>query len=125
LVNLIVRKFEDINDQDVDALLGSLTLGIKNKWLVDKSLQDGIGKVSFALKYSLIEPGKLYPMHRSEHIEALVVLDGNGTVKGEKEEFNIGTGDVVLTRCGEIYSIRNLGKSGLKTLICVDLLSHL
>jgi mannose-6-phosphate isomerase-like protein (cupin superfamily) len=118
---LIVRKFEDSNEQDVDALLGSLNLGIKNKWLIGKGSPNDLGKLSFALKYSIIEPGKLYPMHPAEHTEATFILDGTGIIKNDKEEFEIKAGDVVLTRCGEMHSIRNSGKTYLKTLSCIDL----
>lgn len=121
---MILRKFEDSNEQDVDALLGSLNLGIKNKWLIGKGGSNDVGKLSFALKYSIIEPGKLYPMHPSEHTEVTFILDGTGTVKNDKEEFEIKAGDLILTRCGEMHSIRNSGKTDLKTLSCIDLLSR-
>jgi mannose-6-phosphate isomerase-like protein (cupin superfamily) len=121
---LILRKFEDSNEQDVDALLGSLKLGIKNKWILGKGVPNDSGKLSFAIKYSVIEPGKLYPMHPSEHTEATFILDGAGIIGNDKEEFEIKTGDLILTRCGEMHSIRNSGKKDLKTLSCIDLLSH-
>jgi len=121
---LILRKFEDSNEQNGDALLGSLKLGIRNKWLIGKGDQNSGRGLSFALKYSVIEPGKLYPMHASEHPEAIFVMDGTGLIQNEKEEFEIKGGDVVLTRSGEMCSLRNLGKTELKTLSCIDLVSH-
>jgi quercetin dioxygenase-like cupin family protein len=121
---LILRKFEDTNEQDVDALLGSLKLGIRNKWLIGKGTQDHTEGLSFALKYVVIEPGKLYPMHASTHTEAIFVMDGTGIIRNDKEEFEIRPGDVVLTCSGEMRSIKNLGKTELKTLSCIDLLSH-
>lgn len=121
---MILRKFSDCVEQDVDALLGSLALGVRNRWLVGKEQPKNGSRLSFALKYSIIEPGKAYPMHPSEHAEAMLVLDGNGAVNNEKEEFKVKTGDIVLTRCGERYSITNLGKTELKTLCCIDLVSH-
>ena len=120
---MILRKFDEVNEQDVDALLGSLTLGIKNKWLVAKE-SNGLGKLSFALKYSIIEPGRIYPMHPSEHTEAIFILDGNGVINNEKEEFKVKAGDIVLTHCGEMRSIMNPGKTDLKTLSCIDLVSR-
>ncbi len=121
---MILRKFDESDEQDVDALLGSLTLGIKNKWLIGKETPKNMGKLSFALKYSIIEPGRVYPMHSSEHAEAMFILDGHGVVNNEKEEFKVKTGDIVLTHCGEMHSIMNLGKTNLKTLSCIDLLSR-
>ena len=121
---MIIHKFEDTVEQDVDALLGSLTMGIKNKWLIGKEPQNGSGKLSFALKYGIIEPGKLYPMHSSQHAEATFVLDGCGVVKNEKEEFGIKTGDLVVTRSGEMHSIINSGKTDLKILSCIDLFNR-
>jgi len=121
---LILRKFEDSNEQDVDALLGSLKLGIKNKWLIGKGNLDNTGKLSFAMKYSIIEPGKLYPMHPCEHTEVMFILDGTGIIKNEKEEFEIKAGDLILTRCGEMHSIKNSGRKDLKTLSCIDLVNH-
>ncbi len=121
---MIVRRFEDTVDQDVDALLGSLTMGIKNKWLIGKEPHNGHSKLSFALKYVVIEPGKHYPMHSSVHNEAMFILDGTGVVKNDKEEFEIKTGDLVVTQGGEMHSIRNSGKTDLKTLSCIDLFSH-
>ena len=120
---MILRKFEDTSEQDVDALLGSLNLGIKSKWLIGKNVSNGLSRWSFALKYNIIEPGKLYPMHPSEHNEALFVLDGTGIIRTDKEEYEIKTGDLVLTRCGEMHSIKNSGKTDLKTLSCIDLAS--
>ncbi len=121
---MILRRFEDSNEQDVDSLLGSLNLGIKSKWLIRKGLSNGLGRLSFALKYNVIEPGKLYPMHPSEHTEATFVLDGIGIVRNDKEEFEIKAGDVVVTRSGEMHSIKNSGKIELKTLSCIDLTSR-
>jgi mannose-6-phosphate isomerase-like protein (cupin superfamily) len=121
---LILRKFDDSVEQDVDSLLGSLSLGIRNKWLIGKEQEKAIGKLSFALKYCTIEPGKLYPMHPSEHTEVMFILDGNGIINNDKEEFEVKTGDIVLTHCGEMHSIENSGKTDLKTLCCIDLLSH-
>ena len=121
---MIIRKFEDTDEQDVDALLGSLKSGIKNKWIIGKGVPNELGKLSFALKYNVIEPGKLYPMHYCERTEATFVLEGKGVVRNEKEEFEIKTGDVVLVRCGEMHSIRNSGKTDLKTLSCIDLITQ-
>jgi mannose-6-phosphate isomerase-like protein (cupin superfamily) len=121
---LILRKFEDSNEQNGDALLGSLNVGIRNKWLIGKGRQNSDDGLNFALKYSVIEPGKLYPMHANEHAEAIFVMDGTGLIKNEKQEFEIKAGDIVLTRGGEMCSIRNLGKNELKTLSCIDLVSH-
>ena len=121
---MILRRFEDSSEQDVDALLGSLKLGIKNKWLIGKGAPNDSGKLSFALKYSVIEPGKLYPMHPSEHTEAMFVLDGTGIIRNDKEEFEIKAGDVILTRSGEMHSIRNSGRKELKTLSCIDLVGR-
>jgi mannose-6-phosphate isomerase-like protein (cupin superfamily) len=121
---LIIRKFEDTDEQDVDALLGSLKSGIKNKWIIGKGVPNGLGKLSFALKYNIIEPGKLYPMHYCERTEATFVLEGKGVVRNEKEEFEVAPGDVVLIRCGEMHSIRNSGNTNLKTLSCIDLINQ-
>ena len=121
--NLIIRKFEDTDEQDADALLGSLTSGIKNKWIIGKGLPADSARLSFALKYIVIEPGKFYPMHHCEHSEATFVLEGIGIIRNGKEEFEIKTGDVVLTRCGEMHSIKNSGETDLKTLSCIDLLN--
>jgi mannose-6-phosphate isomerase-like protein (cupin superfamily) len=121
---LIIRKFEDTDEQDVDALLGSLKSGIKNKWIIGKGVPNGLGKLSFALKYNVIEPGKLYPMHYCERTEATFVLEGKGVIRNEKEEFEITAGDVVLIRCGEMNSLRNAGKTDLKTLSCIDLITQ-
>jgi mannose-6-phosphate isomerase-like protein (cupin superfamily) len=118
---LIVKKYEDTYEQDGDALLGSLKLGIKNKWLISKGMPNDLGELSFALKYIVIEPGKLYPMHASDHIEAMFIMDGNGLVRNDKEEFQIKAGDIVLINCGEMHSIKNLGKTDLRTLSCIDL----
>jgi mannose-6-phosphate isomerase-like protein (cupin superfamily) len=121
---LILRRFEDTNEQNVDALLGSLNLGIKSKWLIGKGAPNDLGRLSFALKYNIIEPGKLYPMHPSEHTEATFILDGTGIVRNDKEEYEIKAGDLILTRCGEMHSLKNSGKTDLKTLSCIDLTSR-
>jgi mannose-6-phosphate isomerase-like protein (cupin superfamily) len=123
VAELILRKLDSTTGQDVDALLGSLSLGIKNKWLIG-DLPDDLSKVSFALKYSVIEPGKLYPMLPSEHIEALFVLDGKGLISNETQELEVRVGDLVVTGCGEMHSIMNSGKTDLRTLSCIDLVSH-
>ena len=119
-----VRKFEDSSEQDVDALLGSLKMGIKNKWLIGKNGSLGTGRLSFAMKYNIIEPGKFYPMHPSEHTEATFVVDGTGIIMNDEEEFEIKAGDLILTHCGEMHAIRNSGQTDLKTLSCIDLISH-
>jgi uncharacterized cupin superfamily protein len=124
VADLILRKLDSATGQDVDALLGSLSLGIRNQWLIGKDLPEHLGKVSFALKYSVIEPGKLYPMLPSEHIEALFILDGRGLIANETQELEVKVGDLVVTGCGEMHSIMNSGKTDLRTLSCIDLVSH-
>jgi mannose-6-phosphate isomerase-like protein (cupin superfamily) len=121
---LILRKLDETSGQDVDALLGSLSLGIKSKWLIGKDTPGDPGNLSFALKYSIIEPGKRYPMLPCEHIEALFILDGKGLISNQTQELEVKVGDLVLTGCGEMHSIKNSGKTDLKTLSCIDLLSH-
>jgi len=120
---LLIRKFEDTEEQNADTLLGSLNLGIKNKWLIDKEPADAQGKLSFALKYIAIEPGKLYPVRRCEHAEATIVLEGQGTIRNGKGEFEIKPGDVAIVRQGEMYSLINSGKTDLKIMCCIDLRS--
>jgi mannose-6-phosphate isomerase-like protein (cupin superfamily) len=121
---VILRKLEDGSAFEVDALLGSLSLGVKDKWLVGKDLNEGPPKLNFALKYCVIEPGKSYPMLPSQHNEALFILDGTGLVSNASEELEVKAGDLVVTACGEMHSVTNSGKTDLRTLSCIDLLSH-
>ena len=120
---MYIRRFEDADEQNMDTLLGSLNLGIKNKWLIGKNPSGNVGKLSFALKHITIEPGKLHPMRPCEYNEAAIVLDGKGIIRHKNEEVEIRQGDVVVIRSGEMYSLKNSGETDLKTLCCIDLQS--
>ena len=119
-----ILRFENAEPQDIGILLGSLDLGIKNRWLVPESQQNHAGKLSFALKQTIIEPGKLFPGQSTRYKEAIYVLDGKGIIQTEKEKIAIKTGDTILTKKGEEYSVINSGETELKTLSCLDLLSR-
>ncbi len=120
---MYIRRFEDTDEQNVDALLGSLNLGIKNKWLIGKESRSDTGKLSFALKHITIEPQKIYPVRQCGYAEAIVVMNGTGIIKNGKDEFEIKPGDVAIISPGEMYSIKNPGETDLRTLCCMDLLS--
>jgi len=121
---LEILKLENTEALDIGGLLGSLNFGIKSRWLVNESQSNRSGKFSFALKQTVIEPGKLFPRHFSQYKEAIYVLDGQGIIKTGNEEIAIKSGDTILTKCGEEYSVLNSGETELKTLSCLDLLSH-
>jgi quercetin dioxygenase-like cupin family protein len=121
---LEILRLENTEAQDIGSLLGSLNFGIKNRWLINESQPSRSGKLSFALKQTVIEPGKLFPRHFSQYKEAIYVLDGKGIIQTESEEIAIKSGDTILTKCGEEYSVINSGEIALKTLSCLDLLSR-
>ena len=121
---MIILRLEDAEAQDLGTLLGSLNFGVKNKWLIHETPQNQIGKLSFALKQTIIEPGKIFPKHYNQYKEAIYIIDGKGIIQIGTEEIAINTGDTILTKRGETYSVINSGKTELKTLSCVDLLSH-
>lgn len=119
-----ILRLENAEAQDMGSLLGSFDFGIKNRWLVHESQQNQPGKLSFALKQMIIEPGKKFPRHFSQYKEAIYVLDGKGIIQTGREKIAIKSGDTILTKRGEEYSVINSGETELKTLSCLDLLSH-
>lgn len=120
---MIVRRFRDVEEQDVGSLLGIPDMGIRIKWLIHKGIGNDSYGHRFALRYFTIEPGKSYPMHHHEYVEAVFILSGRAIFESEREKFEVGEGDVIYTYSGEPHSLSNPGGVPLRTICCIDCLN--
>jgi len=86
---------------------------LKIRWLNTE------GSTIFAVRHFEIEPGGYSPYHSHPWEHEIFVLEGNGTVLGDKEAEAISVGDLISIPAEESHQIKNTGKSTLKILCMI------
>ena len=87
---------------------------IKIRWLNTE------GSSNFAVRHFEIEPNGYSPHHSHPWEHEIFVLEGKGTVIGDKETkpLSISPGDSISIPADDTHQIRNSGKKTLK-LLCI------
>jgi quercetin dioxygenase-like cupin family protein len=85
---------------------------LKIRWL------NTSGSIHFAVRHFEIESDGYSPYHNHPWEHEIFVLEGKGTVIGDKETKAISPGDSISIPANETHQIRNSGKKTL-TLLCI------
>ncbi len=76
------------------------------------------GTPSFSFRVFTIEPGGHTPLHKHPFEHLNYVIEGNGTVVAEKQEYEVKRGDFAMILPGEIHQYRNTSTSTPLIIIC-------
>jgi quercetin dioxygenase-like cupin family protein len=68
--------------------------GVKIKWLIDKS----VGAPTFAMRHFTVQPGGHTPLHKHDWEHEVYVLEGEGFVRHQDQEYPIQPGDAMFLR---------------------------
>ena len=116
---MLVRRWRDVEEYDLGSILGKPELGIKVKRLSHGEDGDTCGR-SFEMEYYLIEPGKLYPVHKSQCGMINFVLSGTAFFITDSTQVEARKGDLVYTEHGELQYISNHSNEQLEIVCCID-----
>lgn len=116
---MLVRRWRDVEEHDLGSILGKPELGIKVKRLSHSESRD-MCKRSFEMEYYLIEPGKLYPVHKNECAMINFVMFGTASFITDTMQVIAQKGDLVCTEHGELQYISNQSNERLEIVCCID-----
>lgn len=103
-----IISYREIEAKEVE---GSSKL--KLRWLNTE------GYSNFAVRHCEIEPGGYSPCHSHPWEHEMFVLEGKGSVIGNKEAKPINEGDSISIPSEEVHQIRNTSKKTLKILCMI------
>jgi quercetin dioxygenase-like cupin family protein len=101
-----------VHCEDVEAKKVKGGFKLKRKWL------NTSGSENFAVRHCEFEPGGYSPLpsHPWEH--EMFVLEGQGSIVGEKETKAVVAGSAISIPAGETHQVRNTSEKTLK-LLCM------
>jgi quercetin dioxygenase-like cupin family protein len=91
--------------------------GVKIKWLLDKS----VGTPTFAMRHFSVQPGGHTPLHKHDWEHEVYVLEGEGFVKHQDQEYSIRCGDAIFVPPNELHQFRSTESKHLRFLCMVPL----
>ena len=104
---MIVVRTKDAEVYDWGEKVSGEPIGVLMKWIIHNGVGDDSYGHRFALREITYKPErKPMPMHRHEYVEAVYVISGRVIFTTEKEEFEVGPGDVVYTARNEFHGTK-------------------
>ncbi|MBN1314175.1 MAG: cupin domain-containing protein [Anaerolineales bacterium] len=104
-----VEHYTNITSEEVENVPG-----VSVRWVI--SAKDGAP--TFAMRVFDVQPGQATPFHDHEWEHEVFVLDGEGLLRGQDQEWNLGTGSVVFVPGMEKHQFINRGENVLR-FICL------
>ena len=89
--------------------------GMKVRWLISKK----DGAENFAMRLFEVQPGGYSPFHQHDWEHEVFILEGNGTVKCEKNQEPYKQGDVFFIPAMQWHQFINTGKKITKFLCLI------
>ena len=121
---MIIVRGKDTEGKDWGEMVGHGHTGVKMKWLIHKEVGDDSYRHRFALRELTYEQDrKPTPMHRHEYVEALYIISGKLIFRSEREEVELGPGDVAYTAPNELHGtspVKDKGGEPLRAICCID-----
>jgi quercetin dioxygenase-like cupin family protein len=102
-----IVHYEEVEAKEVEG--GSK---VKMKWL------NTAGSENFAVRHFEFEPGGYSPLHSHPWEHEMFILEGQGSVVGEKETKTVVAGNAISIPAGETHQVRNTSEKTLK-LLCM------
>jgi len=76
------------------------------------------GAPTFSFRVFTIEPGGHTPLHSHPFEHLNYVIEGNGAVIADNQEYGVKKGDFVMILPGEVHQYRNISPSVPLVIIC-------
>jgi len=108
-----IFQYSDIKVEKADEGASKL----KVRWLITKET----GAENFAMRLFEMEPRGYSPFHNHPWEHEVFILEGEGTVVGEKQERKFRPGDVIFIPPNEKHQFKNSGKKTVKFLCIVPI----
>ena len=115
---MIVRRWLEVDEQNLSVLLGTGNLGIKIRWFFHEGVDNKSQVIPFSLGHLVIEPEKSYLMHNRNRSEAIFIIEGKVVIETNGRELAMEAGDVIFSHPGELISLKNSGVEPVKTIYC-------
>jgi len=112
---MVVFKYNCIKEKNLGALLGAKNIGISTRDITISKTKGILLTDDLLVKHLLIKPNQSYPAHPSSSTQITLIISGRASFSNSTGEFELENGDIVYTHAGEVYSMKNLGNSELKT----------
>jgi len=109
-----IEKSSDISESAVE-VEGAKDVTIR--WLISK--EDGAK--NFAMRMFEVQPGGCTPLHRHPHEHEVFVVEGQGTVVCEGQEYALEREHVVFVAPGEQHQFKNTGNTMVKFLCLIPI----
>ena len=111
------KKFESLEVRKVDNARG----GYGSIYSKDIFFEDDFGGSIANLIHVTVPPGSSVGYHEhSGDEEVYFILEGNGKVRDDEVEYDVGPYDTVLTNSGHHHGIENTGSRDLKLLAIIS-----
>jgi quercetin dioxygenase-like cupin family protein len=91
--------------------------GVTIKWLLDKS----VGAPTFAMRHFTFQPRGHTPLHKHDWEHEVYVLEGEGFVRHQDQEYPIRLGDAIFVPPNQLHQFRSTETSRLRFLCMVPL----
>ncbi len=101
-----------VHYEDIEAEEAKEGFKLRMRWL------NTSGSENFAVRHLEFEPGGYSPLHSHPWEHEMFVLEGQGSMVGEKEAKAVVAGTAISIPAGEIHQVRNTGEKTLK-LLCM------
>ena len=92
--------------------------GVTIRWLIS----DKDGAPHFAMRLFEIEKGGHTPLHTHDFEHEVFILEGEGAIWCEGQEYSIGPGCAIFVPQGEKHSFINKGEEGFRFLCMVPVM---
>ncbi|MCD6445781.1 cupin domain-containing protein [Candidatus Bathyarchaeota archaeon] len=108
-----MKVFHYTSVKSEDAGEGSYKTEVR--WLLTKD----VGAENFAMRLFEIQPEGYTPLHKHPWEHEVFVLEGEGTIVGERGEKKFEAGDVIFVPPNELHQFKNAGEKLLKFLCLI------
>ncbi len=106
---------EIFRPEDVPAEEPENMPGVKVRWVIDQKR----GAETFAMRIFEVAPGAATPLHDHWYEQEMFLLEGHGTMVGERGALALDPGVVMWVPPYERHQVRNTGTGSLKFICCV------
>jgi quercetin dioxygenase-like cupin family protein len=78
-----------------------------------------VGAPTFAMRHFTVQPGGHTPLHKHDWEHEVYVLEGEGFVRHQDQEYPIRPGDAIFVPPNQLHQFRSAGSSHLRFLCMV------
>jgi len=101
-LTVLIKKMEEVPAKDVEMQGAEM---VKMRLL----LSEEDGALNFRMRFFEVEQGGCSPYHSHNYEHEVLVLDGDGELRGKDQVHPLKVGDVVYVSPNEEHQLRNVG----------------